>query len=65
MAARAVSIACLVLLVAWLPKTWRYQLDPDYSFGKYAAELESAPPGKIVKIPIYPGGAWIIYLQKH
>lgn len=63
--ARTVAAAGLVLMLAWLPKTWSFPLDPDFRFDIYATEFETARPGTIVKIPIYPGGAWIIYLQKH
>lgn len=62
--ARMIAVSCLLLMLIWLPKTWRYQPDPDFKFGTYAKELEAAPTGTVVKIPVYPGGDWIIYLKK-
>ncbi len=55
----------LVILCGKLPKTWRYPLDTDLHLGAYYQQFEAAKPGTIVRLPVYPGGDWVVYLKKH
>lgn len=62
---RATAMIPLVALCLFLPKTWRYQLDQDMHFNQYVSQLKGVPIDTVVRIPIYPGGDWILYLKKH
>lgn len=61
---RTVTGTALVLMCVSLLITWRYPADPNLGFVSYSRSFEAAPIGTVIKVPIYPGGEWVIYLRK-
>lgn len=59
---RYVSIALLALAPVGIAFDWSYPKFKELEFQKYAAELENAPVGQEVFIPINPG--WEMQLKK-
>jgi hypothetical protein len=43
---------------------WQYLPYKDSNFGYYAQKFEAAPPGTLIKIPLYPPGRRML-LVKH
>jgi hypothetical protein len=60
---RSVARAALLCLALVALVSWRYPAPPDFHWPQYARELQNAPPGTTVWIPVNPPG-WKFYLTK-
>jgi hypothetical protein len=58
------SLICLAVLLRGIIHDWQYLPYKDSNFGYYAQKFEAAPPGTLIKIPLYPPGRRML-LVKH
>jgi hypothetical protein len=57
------SLICLAVLLRGIIHDWQYLPYKDSNFGYYAQKFEAAPPGTLIKIPLYPPGR-VMFLMK-
>lgn len=55
--------ALLLIMLLYLPKTWRLKPADDVGFAQAALAFEHARPGETVTLPVLPAG-WTMQLQK-
>ncbi len=60
---RIAALCGLTCMIIGISRDWSYPPYPDFRFPEYARQFETAAPGTIVDMPIYPPG-WVLRLIK-